>query len=311
MTKEDLATGLGWFSIGLGVAELVAPGAVSRFIGIAEEDEESHLLMRLYGIREIAAGVGILSQPQPAGWLWSRFAGDLMDLSTLGAAMASEDNDRGRLIAATAAVVGVTALDIYCAQQMSESSGSEPGVAGPKKKSSQMVQAVNTIIINKPPEEVYSFYRDFERLSTFMKNIESVTVTGDRTSHWVASGPGGIRVEWDAETTEDRHGEFLGWRSLPGSDLHLSGAVRFQPATGGRGTLLRIEMQYAPPGGKISSKLAKLVGQDPSQQMQEDLRRLKQVLETGEVMASDASVHRGMHPAQPSERVDDLALAPV
>src|SRR5690349_3014938 len=117
--QERLANGLGWFSIALGLAEVAAPGRVAELIGIRDEDR-ARSLMRFYGMREIAAGVGILTQPQPAGWLWGRVAGDMLDLASLASAMRSEDNDKPRMAMATAAVLGVTALDVMCAQQMTQ-----------------------------------------------------------------------------------------------------------------------------------------------------------------------------------------------
>jgi hypothetical protein len=134
-----------------------------------------------------------------------------------------------------------------------------------------------------------------------MDHLESVRVTGDRQSHWVAKAPAGHTVEWDAETVEERTDELIAWRSLPGASVPNSGQVRFEPAVGGRGTEVHVELRYDPPGGKLGALVAKLFGEEPGQQVAGDLLRLKQVLETGEVLHSDASIHRGMHPAQPPE----------
>src|SRR5581483_10435040 len=112
-TENRIANGLGWFSIGLGLAEIAAPRSVARLIGVPEEGRTSTVL-RLYGIREVAAGVGILLQDNPAPWLWARVGGDLLDLSSLGKAIASDDTERDRAGAAAAAVEGITALDVYC-----------------------------------------------------------------------------------------------------------------------------------------------------------------------------------------------------
>src|SRR5690242_10269489 len=117
-----IANGLGWFSIGLGVAEVLAPEKVAQLIGIKGRTT-SRALLRIYGFREIAAGVGILSQTRPAGWMWGRVAGDLLDLTALGSALASRTANRTRIGTATAAVLGVTALDVLCARQLSNGSG--------------------------------------------------------------------------------------------------------------------------------------------------------------------------------------------
>jgi uncharacterized membrane protein len=289
---ERLANALGWFSIGLGLAEMAAPSAVAQLIGVTDEDKTRNVL-RGYGLREIAAGIGILSRPQPAGWLWGRVAGDLLDLSSLGTALSSSRSNRARVGAATAAVIGVTALDVRCALQLHRGSAN-----GGNVKTGD-VRVIRTIILNRSPEEVYRFWHDFANLPTFMKHLESVEITGDNRSHWKATGPGGKTVEWDAEIVEDQPNTRIAWRSLEGSDIDNSGSVQFERAPGGRGTLVRVELRYAPPGGVVSATIAKLFGEEPGQQVDDDLRAFKQVLETGEVVKSDASIHRGMHPAQP------------
>jgi uncharacterized membrane protein len=299
---ERLANALGWFSIGLGLAELAAPRALAQLIGVKDEDKTRNVL-RGYGMREIAAGIGILSRPQPAGWLWGRVAGDLLDLSSLGSALGSSRSNRVRVGAATAAVIGLTALDIRCALQLQRGSTN-----GASVKTGD-VRVTKTIIVNRSPEEVYRFWRDLANLPTFMKHLESVQVTGDNRSHWKATGPGGKTVEWDAEIVEDQPNTRIAWRSLEGSDIDNSGSVQFERAPGGRGTLVRVELRYTPPGGVVSATLAKLFGEEPGQQVDGDLRAFKQVLETGEVVKSDASIHRGMHVAQPPSREESLAAS--
>jgi uncharacterized membrane protein len=300
---ERLANALGWFSIGLGVAEVAAPRSVAHLIGVKDEDKTRKVL-RGYGVREIAAGIGILSRPQPAGWLWGRVAGDLLDLSSLGSAMTSRRSNRARVGAATAAVIGVTALDVRCALQLQRGSAN----GGTAKK--RAIRVTKTIIVNRSPEEAYRFWRNLSNLPTFMTHLESVQVTGDNRSHWKATGPSGKTVEWDAEIVDDQPNRRIAWRSLEGSEVHNSGAVEFQPAPGGRGTLVRAELQYTPPGGVLGATIAKLFGEEPGQQVDDDLRAFKQVLETGEVAKSDASIHRGMHPGQPPSREESMAASP-
>jgi uncharacterized membrane protein len=303
-SAERLATRLGWFSIGLGLTEVVAPGSIARLIGVRDEEETCSLL-RCYGLREIASGVGILKQPRSAGWVWSRVAGDLLDLASLGSAMNQNGVNRGRIGTATAAVLGVTALDVLCAQRLSQEKEDLPHerqreVARDAKRQNNRVTKV--ITVNRSPDEVYRFWHDFANLPSFMRHLESVQVTGDRTSHWKAKGPAGSSIEWDAEITADQPNSLISWRSVGSADVDNSGSVRFEPATGGRGTFLRVELQYAPPGGAIAANMAKLFGEEPGQQVADDLRLFKQIMETGEVVKSDASIHRGMHPAQPSSR---------
>jgi uncharacterized membrane protein len=292
INAESLARGLGWFSLGLGLAELLAPRGVARIAGVRGNHTG---LIRLFGLREIASGIGIFMQgKRPAAAVWSRVAGDALDLATLGAAFTSPDSKKGRVAFATANVLAVTALDAICAQQLSAGKGTAEGGATQVKKS---------MIINRSPEELYKFWRDFENLPRFMNQLKSVRVVDEKRSHWVAKAPAGTSVEWDAEITEDRPNELIAWRSLEGSEVDNSGSVRFESAPGRRGTIVKVEMAYNPPGGVIGEWIARLTGDDPEQQSQEALRCFKQMMETGEVIISDGTVwDNGLltqRPAQP------------
>ena len=290
---EQLARGLGWFSIGLGLAELLAPRGVARVAGVRGNEG----LIRLLGLREIAHGVAIFTQGRrPAEAVWARVVGDALDLACLGAAFGSPDSDKGRLTFATANVLAVTALDVLCAQQLS--GDGDAGTAGERRT----IPVNKSIVVNATPEETYRFWRDFENLPLFMRYLESVQVTGEGRSHWVAKAPGGT-VEWDAEITEDRPNHLIAWRSLEGSEVENSGRVRFEQATGGRGTVIHVELDYRPPGGAAGALVAKFLGQDPDGQLQIDLRRFKQVMELGEVVISDGTLlgegYSEQRPAQP------------
>ncbi|HYG36358.1 MAG TPA: SRPBCC family protein [Clostridia bacterium] len=268
-----LARGLGWFSIGLGLAEILAPGAVARMAGIPRRKN----LIRLLGFRELASGIGILAQRRPTTALWSRVGGDLMDLSVLGAAFASEDSHKGRLGAATAVVAGVTALDIYCSQQVTRNPGAK----------NSAIHIEKSITVNRSPEELYAFWHQFESLPTFMNHLESVRNLGENRSHWVAKGPAGTRVEWDAEIIQDKPNELIAWRSLVGADVDNAGSVRFERAPGDRGTIVRIKLQYSPPAGVLGATVAKLFGETPEKQVPVDLHHFKQLMETGEVVKTE------------------------
>lgn len=289
---KKIATGLGWFSIGLGVAELIAPDSVARLVGV-KPTSTSRTLLRVAGARELAAGLGILSNDQPTGWVWSRVAGDVIDLSMLGSAMNRNDTDRSRLNAATAAVIGVTALDILAGNGLSTQSSRTGGSRGGG------IHVKRSITVGRPREEVYSFWHDFQNLPRFMKHLESVTETGNGRSHWKAKAPAGSSVEWDAEITADQPNELIAWHSLGNSDVSNSGMVRFAQAPGGRGTEVHVDLRYDPPGGTIGALFAKMFGEEPGGQIADDLHRFKQVMETGELMMSDATVTEGPHPAQP------------
>ena len=299
---ESLADFLGYFSLGLGLAEFIAPTLMSRLIGVKHPDDRTRNTMRLMGIREMSHGVSILSKQQPAEAMWARVAGDALDLALLGRTLANPENDRGRTLFATANVLAVTALDVMAAKQLSR----QPETRVNEQMQRGIIQAKRSITIRKPVEEVYEFWHNFENLPRFMRHLESVTVTGDRRSHWVAKAPAGKTVEWDAETTEDRPDELIAWRSLPGADVYNAGEVRFTPAPGNRGTEVRVTLEYDPPFGKLGSKIAMLFREEPGQQIQDDLRHFKQVMEIGEIVFSDATKQRGMHPAQPDNEPIEL-----
>ncbi|GAA4991729.1 hypothetical protein GCM10023225_30220 [Kineococcus glutinatus] len=170
-----------------------------------------------------------------------------------------------------------------------------------------------TTTVLAPPEEVYAFWRRLEVLPQFMAHLEQVRTTGERTSRWRASAPFGRSVEWDAEVVDDVPGERITWTSVGDADVRNEGTVRFTPAPGDRGTEVRVTLRYDLPGGVLAQAVAKYFGEDPHQQLDDDLRRLKQVLETGEVVRSDGAPGgkraRGefpQHAAQPLTR-EELA----
>lgn len=289
-TFSPLARALGVFSIGLGLAELLAPRRVAKLIGTPRETN----LLRLLGLREIASGVGILWQRRPAGALWSRVGGDVIDLGLLGAALASLKTERGRVAAATGAVAGVAALDVYCSLRASKHLGGRHST----------VYVEKTLTINRSPQDVYAFWRNFENLPRFMTHLHSVQITDDRHSHWVARGPAGKDVEWDAEIIADRPGELISWRSLEGSDVDNAGSVRFEPALAGRGTTVRVKLAYSPPGGKLGAKLALLFGEAPEKQVAVEMHRFKQLLETGEIARTEGQP--AARASSTSKRFDDF-----
>lgn len=265
-SQQRLAHALGWFSLGLGLSEALSPGALGKMLGL----HHHRTLTRVMGLREIAAGVGILTRRRPTGWVWGRVAGDALDLMLLGAAAVSSSK-RGRVAAAAAAVAGVTALDLASSLQLT----------------SAPIRTLASVAVNRSPEECYRFWRDFTNLARFLTHVESVQVTSERRSHWTVSGPAGLTFEWDAEITEDAPNQCIAWRSLPGADADVCGSVSFEPGPAGRGTIVRIDMQYTPPAGRAGAAVIKLFGVDPGQQHNTDLRRFKQILETGEIATTE------------------------
>jgi len=142
-----------------------------------------------------------------------------------------------------------------------------------------------SVVVARPHDELFRFWRQFDNLPRFMDNLESVTMLDERRSHWVAKGPLGTRVEWEAEIHNEIPDELIAWRSLPGSDVDQAGSVHFTPTPGG-GTDVQVVMQYAAPAGKAGEAVAHILGDDPAQQIADDLRRFKQVMEAGELPVS-------------------------
>ena len=168
-----------------------------------------------------------------------------------------------------------------------------------------MVQITKSVTINRPRDEVYECWRELDNLPRFIPALQELTLMPGGRSHWVVKGPASEAIEWDAEIVVDRPGEMLAWRTLEGANLPNEGEVRFTDAPAGRGTEVRVRLQYDPPaGGQV---LARLLGNDPEGLIREALRRFKQVLETGEVVRSDGSFEGAgedldQRPAQPMDR---------
>jgi len=292
------------FSVALGLSELTVPDRVAGLIGLRDR-QQTRWVLRALGVREILTGLGILAHREAAGPLWARVAGDAMDLGLLGGSFRAKGANKGRLIASTAAVAGVTLADAYAAAGSSRN--------GTVQKLVQPIHVVRSITINREPAVVYQFWRQLENLPKFMAHLESVQNEGD-SWRWRAKGPAGTSIEWRAEITLDVVNEKLAWRSLEGAVVPNRGVVCFQNPPNGRGTEVIVELKYEPPGGALGAAIAKLFGEEPGQQIAADLRRLKQVLETGTVTHSDASIHQGPHPARPpapNERVTVLGASEV
>jgi uncharacterized membrane protein len=301
---ETLARALGWLSLGLGIAQLAAPRTVADWVGV-RHNRNSKALIRTVGLRELASGIGLLTQTRPVGWVQARIGGDAMDLALLGAALLADDTEKDRVAVAMAAVAGIAIADLMSSNHFhGEPFGRRLGTraGGAAAGEPRGIHVKQTITINRPAQDLYAFWRDFNNLPRLMSHLESVQVLDDRRSHWQAKGPAGMSVEWDAEIVDDQPNQEIAWRSLEGADVANRGSVRFQRAAGDRGTVVSVEFQYDPPGGKLGAAIAKLFGEEPEQQVADDLRAFKQVMETGEVVRSDGRLHGaslGMRPAQP------------
>jgi len=299
--------GLGWFSVGLGIARLIAPGALAKAVGVGDHSR-NRLLMRVLGIRDLACGVGLLSGGAAAPWLRGRVAGDAMDLALLGVALARPTAKsralRGaglrsipRLPLAMGAVGALAAVDVLVGRRMMGTVAVVDGRPGARGAIRGALDLASSITVIRPPETVYAFWRNFQNLPRFMNDVVAVQTISRLESKWSVSAPGGQIVQWEGLVTEDHPNERIVWRTMRGSDIAHAGEVSFTRAPGARGTEVRLKLRVESPVGFFGlSKLARGVAE---QQMGQSLLRFKQLLEIGEVMRSDASIHRGLHPARP------------
>jgi uncharacterized membrane protein len=208
--------------------------------------------------------------------------------------MISGRSSKRRLAMTLGAIAGVTALDVLSTKRTAHARHPQPVIA--------------TVTINKPPRVVYEFFRTFDQLPRVMAYLASVEPIGDRRFRWTAKLPIGGTVSWEAELLEDRPGEVISWKSVEGSAVQTRGRVTFTRAPGRDSTEVRVELQLGVLGSTPTTSLARLLAKPEAKG---DLRRLKQVLETGEVLYSDASTHHLPHPAQPSKIVPPYAVPKI
>jgi uncharacterized membrane protein len=173
----------------------------------------------------------------------------------------------------------VAILDVLASRQFSRRPGANLS----------RVHVKESAIVNRPAEELYQFWRNFENLPQFMTHLESVHVVDEKRSHWVAKAPAGMKAEWDAEIVQDHPNSLLAWRALPGADVENAGSVRFEPAPDGPGTLVQVHLEYQPPAGRLGAVVARLFGKAPEKQIAAELFRFKQLMETGEIEPSARS----------------------
>ncbi|MFI7607733.1 SRPBCC family protein [Micromonospora sp. NPDC049366] len=277
--EPRLARALGWVSLALGAGAIAATGPLARLTGV-DDSPAARTIIPAVGARELAHGAGLVAGRRTAGWAWTRVAGDAMDLTLLARALADRRGERRRRVAlTTAAIAGITAIDVLAAV----------AAVRARRARDRMIRVDLAVTVNRSPAEAYRFWRDVENLPRFMSHLESVRAEDLRRSRWTARGPAGRRIEWDAEIVDDQPNRSIAWRSLPGTRVANAGRVRFVPAPGDRGTEVRVQLGYAPPAGALGRAVAKLFGEEPEQQVRDDLRRFKQVLETGEVVRSEGS----------------------
>jgi uncharacterized membrane protein len=228
---------------------------------------------------------------RPRGWSnvggTERWASLAIGAGLLVAAFASRERTRGALTAAGGAFLvrgasGFCPVSATLGRDTAHGDDTREALGGPRG-----VHVKESITIGKPVAEMFAFWRQLDNLPRFMRHLKSVRVVDERRSHWVAKAPAGMTVSWDAEIHNEVPNQIIAWRSLPGADVVSAGAVNFADAGPDRGTRVTVHLQYDPPGGKLGAWFATLFGEEPSQQIREDLRRLKQLLEAGEALTTD------------------------
>jgi len=291
---DRLVTGLGWFSVGLGTAQLLAPKQVARLAGLSTKGPAC-MTMRLFGARELMSGLGILRRRAPSRWLMARVAGDLLDLSALGSSFFSKEkrfrrraSTRGRLTTALASVAAVTALDVL-------------GYRGTTKKERRLespreaAELKAAITIDRSAQDLYAFWREVENLPRFMTHVASVEGIDERRSRWTMKVPGTPSASWEATIVEDRPGELIGWRTEGSlaSQIMEGGEVSFQPAPGGRGTEVHVVLRTA--GATLPSALARWLKKVPQRWLAHELRLFKQLMELGEIPKAESRFKDSSH----------------
>lgn len=266
-----------------GAALLGWPGPLSRFYGTPRP------LARWLGARDLLTGALMLVPATSRPATLSRAVFDAAD----GVLVAVSRQGGSRVTAGRVAGAFGLAAAGFLASRPAEGPRPRVHLTSGTLPDGQ-VRVRRTVYIHRTPMEVYAWWRDLEHLPLAMQHVESVEVLDRKRSHWVANGPGGLRIEWDAEITDDEPGRLLSWRSLPGSNLESAGVVRFIEAPGGRGTELMVALSFTPPAGAVGRAIARLPGEKPSALLREDLRRVRQLLETGEITTAAALRERSI-----------------
>jgi len=158
-----------------------------------------------------------------------------------------------------------------------------PGITDGVDEVARDIHIEKSIMIGLSPGEVYRFWRNFDNLPPVLKGLESITSRGGNVYHWIVKGPTGAKYEWDAEIYNEIEEELIAWRTMNGADVANAGSIRFEKAPDARGTYVKVAVNYNPTAGKLGQLLAKLTGREPEQLIEQNLRRLKQFLETGEI----------------------------
>lgn len=264
--------GLGWLSVAVGAAEVVAPRIVARLVGV-RSPRRVRGLIRAVGLRGLIAGIGLLGRGRTAGWLKARLAGDVIDFGLLRQALRQPRARRARTVGALVATWGLALYDARRARREALALASAP--------------VRSSITIARPAAEIFRFWRDFANLPGVIPHVESIDVIDSERSRWVARAASGEAIQWETVVVESREDELISWRSVDRASIATAGSVRLAPGPDGRGTEVQLELQYHPPAGALGRIVAAFWSDAPERELDAALRRLKQRLETGGVVHGD------------------------
>lgn len=195
-----------------------------------------------------------------------------------------------RALGSVATLAAAAGLGWFLARKLGEASARQPISDAPpstlRHQRGHDEVIGRTVTINRSREELYAVWRDFAALPTFMDNVRSVEPLDERRSRWVIEAPAGTTVEFTSRITEDEPGRLIAWQSEDGATVRNSGRIEFIDAAPGRGTMVRATIEYDPPLGALGKAVAKVLQREPNVQARRDLRRFKQLMETGEVTSS-------------------------
>jgi uncharacterized membrane protein len=280
LARRRRVVGLGWLSLAVGAAQVVAPRVVGKLVGVRAPRRVQGLI-RLLGVRGLLSGLGLLSRGRAGRWLKARIAGDLIDFGLLRKALRQPGARRARTAGALLATWG---LALYDARTSLLARRDALALASAPVRRS--------ITIARPAAAIFRMWRDFSHLSDFFPHVDFVDVIDEQTSRWRVRGATGDVLEWETVIVEERPDELLRWKSVDRASVATSGVLQLVPAPGGRGTEVHLEVQYHPPGGAVGRIIASLWSESPEQELDAALRRLKQRLETGGVVHADGLVWR-------------------
>lgn len=304
-TGEKIARGLGWFSILLGMSELVCGRALARWLGMPGTET----LVRTYGVREITTGIGILASADPTPWIWSRVVGDALDAGSLAAGLHDENPREGNVAMALANIIAVTVLDVYCAHRLSAEqrpalpahhdysnrSGLPSSAYRQRRRGNTDHTATGTaleaaaqasITIPRPADDLRALWLSPKAQTRIWEHFAEVTAVNDRTADWTAHGPAGGAYRWRTQT-EETGTDQVRWSTLDGADVPNAGSLTFRPAPGDRGTELHLTVRFDPPGGAVGQVVSKLFHIVPREIVLTALYRFRALALTGELPLTD------------------------